>query len=306
VNGTNKTLCKWSAVAAVVSALSFSVAAYGQTGGNPGSGVPEDWSHHHLVFSNPGTFDDAMRNRRIDQWSKIVNEPRFKIQELRRSLWQRPESGRNHDKEPLLKTDWSMDMGANATVGPGHFPAKYTFATNTASCSDWVAYNTSLAGSATQANIAAYSNLYDNTTCTGLGNVPTVQFAYFSGSGKAATSSVVSLDGTKIAFIENPTTGAAVLRIIRWVAGQGTPAAAHTPDQVFTNTNAGNVANKAWTACTAGASCMISVAFQNGDQDTNSSPFYVYYGTNADTIFVGDIMAISTSLRGCSTDLPRR
>jgi hypothetical protein len=230
-----------------------------------------------------------MRNRTIDQWSKIVNEPRFKHQQLRRSLWQRPEFGRNRDREPLLKTDWSMDMGANATVGAGHFPAKFTFATNTASCSDWVAYNTSLAGvTGAQANIAAYSNLYDNTTCTALGNVPTVEFAYFSGTGKAATSSVISLDGTKIAYIENPATGAAVLRIIRWVAGQGTPAAAHTPDHVFTNTNAGNVANKAWTACTAGASCMISVAFQNGNQDTNSSPFYVYYGTNADTIFVGD------------------
>jgi hypothetical protein len=79
-----------------------------------------------------------------------------------------------------------------------------------------------------------------------------------------------------------------VLRIIRWVAGQGTPAVAHTPDHAFANTIVGAGGNTAWTGCTAGASCMISVAFHNGDQDTNSSPFYVYYGTNADTIFVGD------------------
>jgi hypothetical protein len=27
-----------------------------------GRGVPEDWSHHHLIFSNPGTEEDAIAN----------------------------------------------------------------------------------------------------------------------------------------------------------------------------------------------------------------------------------------------------
>jgi hypothetical protein len=182
-----------------------------------------------------------------------------------------------------------MNMGSGATVGAGQYPAKWTFATNTASCSDWVAYNTGVAGAlAGQANIVAYSNLYDTPTCATPN--PSVYWAYFSGTGKALTSPVISGDGTKIAYIENPTSGAAVLRIIQWVSGQGTPAAAHTPDHVYTNTNAGNVANKAWntTNCPTAASCMISVAFQNGKQDTGSAPFYVYYNTNADTLFVGD------------------
>lgn len=284
MGGTNAS-CKWSAAAAVLWALSASALAYGQMGGNPGPGIPEDWSHHHVVFSNPGTFDDAMRSGTIDKWSKIVNEPRYQIQQLRRSRWQQPGSGGDHERGPLVKTDWSMDMGSGATVGAGQYPAKFTFNGN-ASCSDWVAYNTGLAGvSGRQANIVAYSNLYDTTCAT---PNPSQYWAYFSGTGKATTSSVISLDGSKIAYIENPTSGAAVLRIIRWVSGQGTPAVAHTPDHEFTNTIVGAVGNTAWTGCTALHSCMISVEFHNGDQDTTSSPFYVYYGTYADTIFVGD------------------
>jgi len=115
-----------------------------------------------------------------------------------------------------------------------------------------------------------------------------VYWAYFSGTGKATTSSVISLDGSKIAYIENPASGAAILRIIEWKSGQGTPAAAATPQVEFNNAQVGAAGNKAWSSCTAGESCMISVPFQNGDQDTTSSSFYVYFGTYGDTIFVGD------------------
>jgi hypothetical protein len=255
-------------------------------GGTPGPGIPEDWSHHHVIFSNPGTFDDAMRNGTTDKWGRIVNEPRYQIQQLRRSRWQRPGSGWGHERSPLLKTDWGMDLGSGASVGAGQYPAKYNFLTTTESCSDWVAYNTGLAGvSGGQANIAAYSNLYD-TTCAAPN--PSIYWAYFSGTGKATTSSVISSDGTKIAYIENPTSGAAILRIIEWKSGQGTPALAATPQVEFSNGAVGAAGNKAWTSCTAGDSCMISVPFQDGDQDTTSSPFYVYSGTYADTIFVGD------------------
>lgn len=277
-------LFRWSAAAAVICALSTSM-IYAQAYGNRADGVPDDWSHHHIVFSDPGSFDDAMRNGEIDKWSKIVNDPRYQIQQLRRSLWQRPESGTHHWREQPLKTDWAMNMGTGATVGSGQYPAKYTFATTTASCSDWVAYNTGLAGvSAGQANIVAYSNLYD-TTCTAPN--PSIYWSYFTGTGKALTSPVISGDGTKIAFIENPTSGAAVLRILAWHAAQGTPAAAATPNKVYTNTTAGSGSNKAWntTNCPTTGSCLISVAFQNGDQDTSSAPFYNYV---TDTLYVGD------------------
>jgi len=269
--------------------------------GRPSAGVPEDWTHHRVVFSSPGTFDDAMRNGAIDKWSKVENEPRYQIQQLRRRLWQRPESEGGHGRESLLKTDWSMDMGPGATVGTGQYPTKFTFATTTASCSDWVAYNTGLAGvSAGQANIVAYSNLYD-TTCTAPN--PSVYWSYFTGTGKAATSPVISLDGTKIAFIENPASGAAVLRILAWQAGQGTPAAAYTPDEVYTNTTAGSGSNTAWntTNCPMTDSCLISIAFQDADQDTSSAPFYNY---STDTLYVGDSSGKLHEFTGVFTGTP--
>ena len=30
-------------------------------------GVPDDWSHHHKVFSNPGTFGEAMKSGSFDK-----------------------------------------------------------------------------------------------------------------------------------------------------------------------------------------------------------------------------------------------
>ncbi len=276
--------CRWS-LSAVAFVFSSVVATTAHAQSNPGAGIPEDWSHHHVLFSSPGTFDEALRNRTVAKWSKIVNEPRFQIQQMRRSLLQRAGMGREHRHEPLLKTDWSMNLGSGATVGAGQYPAKYTFATTTASCSDWVAYNTGIAGvSGGQANIVAYSNLYDTTCPT---PNPSISWSYFTGTGRAATSPIISGDGSKIAFIENPTSGAAVLRILQWHAGQGTPAVAKTPDHVYTNTVAGNAGNTAWnsTNCPTSASCMISVAFQDGDQDTSSAPFYDYIH---DALYVGD------------------
>ena len=48
------------------------------------TGVPDDWTHHHLVFSNPGTEQDAIRQSKHEQWLKIVNDPRYVIQQLKR------------------------------------------------------------------------------------------------------------------------------------------------------------------------------------------------------------------------------
>ncbi|MGA2580370.1 MAG: hypothetical protein ABSH24_30605, partial [Bryobacteraceae bacterium] len=53
-------------------------------GGVKLTGVPNDWSTRHLVFSNPGTEQEAIANGKHDQWLRIVNEPRYIIQQLQR------------------------------------------------------------------------------------------------------------------------------------------------------------------------------------------------------------------------------
>jgi hypothetical protein len=169
------------------------------------------------------------------------------------------------------------------------YPAKFSFDSTTASCTDFVVYNTGLAGSGTQANVVAYDNLYSG--CSGNGAVPAVYWAYNTGTGSAVTSPVLSGDGTKVAFIESPGSGAATLRILKWLSGEGTDSdspVAPNSSYTYVNTYAGASTNHAWntTNCPSTASCMISVAFQTVTSgDTRSSPWYDYA---SDTIYVGD------------------
>jgi hypothetical protein len=45
-------------------------------------GLPEDWSHHHLVFSNPGSFQDAETQGNFERWSEIVGSARYRQQQM--------------------------------------------------------------------------------------------------------------------------------------------------------------------------------------------------------------------------------
>src|SRR5271156_5467612 len=69
----------------------------------------------------------------------------------------------------------------------------------------------------TQANIAGFNNLYSGTTptpfCTGM-TFPTFTFSYASGVGPVPTSPVISLDGTKIAYLENAAVSGLVLHVL--------------------------------------------------------------------------------------------
>jgi len=120
-----------------------------------GRGVSDDWSHHHLVFSNTGTEEEAIANGTHDRWLNIINDPRYILQSLKRDAGTelRPEESiviehTAKAQKSKITRDWSMDMGAGATVGAGQYPAKYSFNINsTPSCTnDFVAFNTSLAG----------------------------------------------------------------------------------------------------------------------------------------------------------------
>jgi|HubBroStandDraft_1064217.scaffolds.fasta_scaffold02235_8 hypothetical protein len=53
-------------------------------GGLPIAGIPDDWTHHHIVFSNPGTEEEAIKNGTHDRWLAIVNDPRYILQQLHR------------------------------------------------------------------------------------------------------------------------------------------------------------------------------------------------------------------------------
>ena len=265
-------------------------------------GMPHDWSHRHVIFSNPGTVEQAARVRQ---------DPRFWHQYYRRNaqlalpVVQPTNDDGLSDDEPLtgpeddslsdwfglrrhrrpsprnsLKRDWSVSLGPNATVGAGNFPAKFSFDINSANCGsaaqpDFVVYNTSVTGTSAQASIVAFDNLY--TGCVGGGTVPTTYWAYNTG-GFVVTSVVLSLDGTQVAFIQ--TSGAAApitsLILLKWKATVD-GATSTTPDPIAT------VVPSLYPSCPA--PCMTTLTFSGFRTDTNSSPFYDY--TN-DALYVGD------------------
>ncbi len=211
--------------------------------------IPRGLTKAFIAPPQPGTDG----NRELDRW------PNFPPERVRR----------RHNGE---KVDWSETLGSGGSLGLGNYPAKYSFSTSSASCTDWVAYGTGAAGSATQATILAYTNLY-TATCTG--SVPNVNWAYNTGSGSTVlTSPVLSLDGTQIIFVQNSSSGAASLVVLKWSAG-GTL----TAPTALSNQASGS----AYRSCAA--PCMFSMNFNGGASDSGSLAWYDY---GSDAVWVGD------------------
>jgi hypothetical protein len=187
--------------------------------------MPTDWSHRHMVFSPAKTWEQQARISRNERYRQQLERRKAKDDDEHDDRrWRRaPEN------PGLLKGDWSEDLGSGATAGTNHFPAKFSFDTTTSNCAnaaqpDFVVYNTSLAGSATQATVVAYDNLYSSCPITSV-PFPNVYWAYNTGAtGAVVTSPVLSLDGTQVAFMQQVTGGAAELVLLKWAASPTPPA----------------------------------------------------------------------------------
>ena len=260
-----------------------------------GRGVPEDWSNHHLIFSDPGTEEDAIASGTHDRWLKIVNDPRYILQQMKRSSGMKtlpdPETASLMPlpkTEPLkkpkptkgkIKKDWTETLKGGGQAQPNMYPGKFSFSTTVASCSgDFVVYPTGVPGAMNSAaNIIAYNELYGtNSPNTGCGTasvtVPSVYWAYNTG-GTVTTSPIISEGGSQVAFIQVTGTTASLV-LLKWAAGNGTLS---TPDNLTVQSSASNYRN-----CTA--PCFYAVSL--GANDTYSAPFYDYLPDDA--IYVGD------------------
>ena len=181
------------------------------------------------------------------------------------------------------RADWGMSLlaGGPSASGSSQPNSRSMSMPRRIVLRDFVVYNTSLNGvSGSKANIIAFNELYSTQGSIGglcNQNGPSVYWSYFTGTGSVLTSVILSADGTKVAFVENAA-GGATLRVLKWKALEGTGVGAPVGvDQVISGSN--------WTTCTAGNSCIASIALNGGAQDTISAPFYVY---NADVLYVGD------------------
>jgi hypothetical protein len=191
-------------LAVLVSGLSAQVSE-----GRRRAGFPEDWTHHHIKFS-------AAALRQHPQMA--AHEPRAAFQlyrEARAAMARFSSSPRVASAVSAADhRDWSVLLGGGR-IQFGQFPAKWSdnpFAPVTlANCdTDFVVYGLNVAGSATQANLIGFNNLYSAQSGLALcGLQPTFLFAYNISTvpnGRILTSPVLSLDGTKVAFIETVTT----------------------------------------------------------------------------------------------------
>ena len=275
-------------------------------------GIPYDWSHHHLIFSRPLTAAKA---------ALLEKEPRYPMQQAWRSrpalssegymqamdakalqlatsralpILARGKRVPHHKPASSLHRDWTMFMGGSPSNSHGvtnMYPAKYTFSTSGQSCSDFVVFSTEQRPSSGQASIVGFNNLYRKTSTGGCsGTVPTVSWAFDTSNADTnpiTTSVVLSISGTKIAFVEGshlvliklPTSGAS-----------GT----------LTNpTTLTNPAPPSFPGCTA--PCMTSIALTNSDNF--SSSFYDY---SHDTLYVGDSGNILYQFTGVFSGTPAK
>ncbi|MGP8157214.1 MAG: hypothetical protein ACLQMT_10180 [Candidatus Acidiferrales bacterium] len=166
-----------------------------------------------------------------------------------------------------------------------------TDATTMAGTFTWAAVTAGTNG--TQASIVAFNQLYSGTTpfCTGL-SFPEFIFSYASGVGPVATSPTLSLDGKKIAYVENDANIGAILHVLTYATG-ATEYGTCTNTGLVTPTCAGAPVIPGSTLLSTGTDYMLPLGLVAanaatgavGALDSFSSPF-MHYGL--DILYVGD------------------
>jgi hypothetical protein len=306
-----------TAGAAFLVIVGLSIVIRGDVALRQPTGFPQDWSHSHLIFANPGSFAQAVRNGSVAHWYKIMNDPRYQLQQLRRNIAAqrstaaalKPTPAKSSPPKPAppksmpVAKDWNFDLWQNVTdagVAPNMFPAKYNFNETGASCTgDFVIFGLWVGGSSTSSNLIGVDNLYvgaaEGGGCGtpsgsngGSGTVPTprVKWAFnvsdLSTGGNIPASVVLSLDGTKVAFVLNSTSGevSSVVHVLTLGSGtynQTTCGSGSTQCSITAPATPGSAS--------APGSSIATVTLSASGVIVNSS-IYVDYGSDAG--YVGD------------------
>ena len=222
----------------------------------PRSGGPEDWSNRHVIYTRNGSVEDMLKLRDDPRFlnsmlQHYIREHRSQTGPPATAGWNETGWGDKsfgedtsgadtpelQPRRPIprirnkhSKVDWSVSLGPTAGMAIGETPAVYVANYAAPSCSnDFIVYTINAAaavGKPGQANLVGLTNLYTNGAGTGFcsGTDPSFLFSYAIGAGGSPLSPVPSLDGTKIAWIENRTATHAYLHITKWVANQGATA----------------------------------------------------------------------------------
>jgi hypothetical protein len=204
-------------------------------------------------------------------------------------------------KNKHTKIDWAVDLGPTYGMAIGESPAFYganpngtpVCTTSASSIGDFIVYSLkAVPTKGSQANLVGLTNIYAGSSPTGYcGANPTFLFSYAIGTGGSLLSPVLSLDGKKVAWIENSSANHAIFHVTTWAYGQGTNA---TTGSVAVGSGSSDVAIDYTSAAFSGCSASANV-------NTNSE-IYVDYGS--DTAFVGADNGILYHLKGIFKGTP--
>jgi hypothetical protein len=273
-------------------------------------GMVQDWSHRHVVYPRGG----SLRTLLI-----LQHDPRAmqSWQAASRANWRRVIKGRSPKKSGIHR-DWSISLGLGGTA-PAMYPAKYSFdASAPPDCTnDFIVFPVNHAGSGTQPNLVGFNNLYSGTlpgpdgicnrTFAGNddGRSATTMWSYNINGGPVATSPALSLDGTKIAFVDTEG-GVAHFHVLAWKSGDGKDATNF--QNVLKPKTISSFTDPLAPAAGSGTASDLTLG---STTDTLSSPFVDYFndlayvGNDSGTLYrVKDVFCTVTVTTGTITVNP--
>jgi hypothetical protein len=290
------------------------------------NGIVQDWSRRHVAYPRVGPIKSLIAvehdPRAVLSWQAAAREDWHRARRNWHFRDRVSDNGQNAAAPNAIHRDWSIGLG-NGSTAPAMFPAKFGFDPNaTPDCAnDFVVFPVNIAGSSTQPNLVAFNNLYSGGTSgspTGLCGSRTVvtgdnpssattlwSYAISAAGGLVATSPSLSLDGTRVAFVETVSGSSAHFHVLAYKNGDGvdqvTPNLQNVLKPVTINSFTG------LSAPVAGSGTASELSF-GATGDTLSSPFidYVhdvaYVGNDAGVLF--RIKNVFCTLPSCSGAAP--
>jgi hypothetical protein len=263
----------------------------GQNASEPRQGLPEDWSHHHVVFVDPGSFTDAVKSGTAELWNRVTSDPRYQIQQWKRNALQRElqaapdfaarmellnrfaapgegRAGRFRRPEATATTrDWSMELGSaggSAATITGSVSSAATGGQSIVIANPNT--STSLTLTATPANasitgvFSGEPSFFSSLTITGLGNTLTIDAGFTN-----STSCTFFSHSSTVTFARSSTTNtnAANLASLINVSGCGsavgvTASAPGASQIVITASAAGTAGNNITVQTTSSPNFQIA------------------------------------------------
>lgn len=258
----------------------------------------QDWSTRHVIYPEFGTLG-VLRAVQSDPRARFAWREFDQRHGRSLPIFKQRDSIFGVAGGHQIQRDWSISLGAGTTA-PAQFPAKFGFDVNAPpSCAaDFVVFPVNVNGSATQPNIVAFNNLYSGTAgSTGMcnrtrppagdnGTAATVLWSYnvhaIAAGGAVPISPVLSLDGTKVAFVESATGNPAHFHVLAWKSGDG-----QNMGSLQSVTSPKVITTFSGTALAAGSGTATDLALGSSTTgtDTLSSPFVDY---TRDLAYVGN------------------